>query len=432
MGLVLVAPSMAWAAIDRSIWGWDQSAYGANSIGLWATLRLNPGSWWDAMSHSLGFAPPVIVWVGQFFVPFRHVLGSDEAALLFAIEAALVLAIALLFAAGLRLTDGRRLALGSTRRCECSSTGRSQSRVSGRAHSIALGRLGALHHGLGEIVAPLPHDCATGRSDLVRPARQALDACIRRCADCSGAPPLASGNARPYLAALVAGQAVPWQRCAHGGVGICGCRVVQDQFQTAWDHAEFAATGTFWGRPASFGSSLSYWLHAARCAVPPYFDIALGALLLAGALVFLGRGARRSCLAIPFSCSSGVSGSVATALLLLASQVNDDKRFVAAALPAIALGLVAVLRILDEARITGIVVLLLAGQFALMTLHSFDVTASARLDRPGFYQAITVSKSAYAEQLDDIVLRTCTAESAQKYNTVGGSYASERQHLTML
>ena len=174
--------------------------------------------------------------------------------------------------------------------------------------------------------------------------------------------------------------------------------------------------------------------HAARCAVPPYFDIALGALLLAGALVFLSRGKKAQQLPrYPVLVLIGCLGVPATALLLLASQVNDDKRFVAAALPAIALGLVAVLRILDEARITGIVVLLLAGQFALMTLHSFDVTASARLDRPGFYQAITVSKSAYAEQLDDIVLRTCTAESAQKYNTVGGSYAwLNANTLTML
>jgi hypothetical protein len=437
VGLVLVAPSIAWAAIDRSIWEWDQSAYGSNSIGLWATLRLTPGSWWDAMTHSLGYAPPVIVWLGQFFVPFRHVLGADEAALLLAIEAALVLAIALLFAAGLRLTDGRRLPA-----------------LAGALAAASAPLLVDLSHWF--LVEPIQSLSVVWVLFVMVSARSwhlsltiaQLGAAISfgLLAKLSTPAYVAAPTAVALLLSLLATRGRTWPRwwldrrflgsaALMAVLGYATAEWYRINFQTAWDHAELSSTSTFWGRPASFVSTLSYWLHRLRDALfLPYFDVALGALLLAGALVFLSRGKKAQQLSLyPVLVLIGCLGVAAPALLLLASQINQDRRFVVPALPAIALGLVAVLRILDNARITGIVVLLFAGQFALMTLRSFDVVSLGSLDRPGPYHTIPVSKSAYAEQLDDIVRRTCTPQSAQKYNTVGGSYVWLNANiLTML
>ena len=40
----LVAPSVVWISLDRSIWPWDPAWYGEVSVDLWATLR-HGGNW---------------------------------------------------------------------------------------------------------------------------------------------------------------------------------------------------------------------------------------------------------------------------------------------------------------------------------------------------------------------------------------------------
>ena len=110
VGVVLVSPSLVWVSIDRSIWQWDQSWYGAGSINLWATLRLTPQAWWSAMLHVFGSKPPAIAWIGQFFVPLGGVLGSTQVALLYSIELTLASSLALLYVSGRRLTEGDAVA----------------------------------------------------------------------------------------------------------------------------------------------------------------------------------------------------------------------------------------------------------------------------------------------------------------------------------
>src|ERR1043166_467816 len=102
IALALVAPSVVWAGIDRSIWWWDQSLYASGSVDLWATLRLRTRIWPDAMAHVLGVWPPAISWIGQFFVPFGGLVGSDDVALLLSVDLALAVAVALLYVTGLR------------------------------------------------------------------------------------------------------------------------------------------------------------------------------------------------------------------------------------------------------------------------------------------------------------------------------------------
>ncbi len=61
------------------------------------------------MINGLYLKPPGIVWLGQFFVPFRGIFGSVEAALLFSILLTQFVVLALLFKIGQRMAPQSRL-----------------------------------------------------------------------------------------------------------------------------------------------------------------------------------------------------------------------------------------------------------------------------------------------------------------------------------
>lgn len=78
----VLAPSLIWILSDRSIWGWDPAHYGYWTLRIWHARSGGLWSWLDAMLHSLGSMPPLLAWLGQFFVPLQHVTGDLESALL--------------------------------------------------------------------------------------------------------------------------------------------------------------------------------------------------------------------------------------------------------------------------------------------------------------------------------------------------------------
>jgi Dolichyl-phosphate-mannose-protein mannosyltransferase len=100
-GLVIaacLAPSVIWILADSRVWWWDQSIYGEATLRVWQTgldswaqAVINaPGGQLPSISSpdgqqvtdTLHGQPPVLVWLGQFFIPLRHVTGSFESALL--------------------------------------------------------------------------------------------------------------------------------------------------------------------------------------------------------------------------------------------------------------------------------------------------------------------------------------------------------------
>src|ERR1035441_2810272 len=84
VGLFL-APSPLWILRDRQVWPWDQAWYGEVSVNLWYSLTHSLVEWARTMIGGMNSKPPGIVWLGQFFVPLRVILGSVEASLLFSI-----------------------------------------------------------------------------------------------------------------------------------------------------------------------------------------------------------------------------------------------------------------------------------------------------------------------------------------------------------
>jgi hypothetical protein len=96
-------------------------------------------------------------------------------------------------------------------------------------------------------------------------------------------------------------------------------------FDTAWKHAELAATSTLWGVEESLGWHVSFWLMRARRS-PIAFDVALLGLTVAAVSLVLVR--RRHPRVELSRCHAlvllGCLGGPAFVLPLLASQANVD------------------------------------------------------------------------------------------------------------
>jgi hypothetical protein len=191
----------------------------------------------------------------------------------------------------------------------------------------------------------------------------------------------------------------------------------------AWDHAQLAADSPLYGPQASFAARLDAWLSRFGDALfLPYFDFALLALLALGLAAFLARRRRppRGTL-YRWLVLAGCVGSLAPALLFLSTQTNTDSRFIIPTIPGIAVGLTALLATLGSRRVAALAALLLTGQFALMTLQSFDANAPAQIVAP-HGQTVPVGTSDVARQLDEIVRYTCQHTPGGRINTVGASY----------
>src|SRR5262249_17124152 len=57
--------------------------YGDATLRLWQTRLSGIGAWVHAVIHVLGGQQPLMTWLGQFFVPLRHLTGNFESAILF-------------------------------------------------------------------------------------------------------------------------------------------------------------------------------------------------------------------------------------------------------------------------------------------------------------------------------------------------------------
>ncbi|MGA2275751.1 MAG: hypothetical protein ABSH00_19555 [Bryobacteraceae bacterium] len=106
----LLAPSGIWIAEDHTVWPWDQAWYGEVSADLWFWMGHSLRRWVGELADGLSLKPPGVVWLGQLFVPLRHIFGSVEISLLVSILATQFVLLAILFRIGRRLCSGSSLA----------------------------------------------------------------------------------------------------------------------------------------------------------------------------------------------------------------------------------------------------------------------------------------------------------------------------------
>jgi hypothetical protein len=425
-----------WISVDRSLWPWDEAYYGTGSIDLWATLRLAPGSWVNAMTHAFVIWPPGIAWIGQFFVPLGGVLGSDRVALLLSTEVAIAVALALLFMAGLRVSDGRRLVA-----LIAPLAAGSAPLVVNLSHWylvepfqilavvwVLFIMVSARKWHLSLTVAQLGAAVSFGLLvKLSTPAYVAVPAAVALILSFLTTRDAPGGRwwldyrfaVSTVLMAVLALGTAAWYRV---------------NFTSAWAHAQLAATSTLWGQKGSFASHLRFWLIQLQDAFfVPFVDLALAAVVVVFAISYWRRRSRISrpphdwilllvgCLGVP-----------AGALVLLADQVNTDPRYIAAAIPGLALALVVLLQMTGTMWLTAAVAIVFAAQFALMTLQSFDSGAPSSLVRAA-YHGVPQRDASFPDQVSRIVHTACASTPSGQYDTVGASYAWLNQNtLTML
>src|SRR5689334_5138678 len=79
----LMISSALWIVHDERAWWWDTANYGYWTLNLWQERHSGLGAWANAMIHVLAYKPPLMIWLAQFCVPFRHFTGEFESAILF-------------------------------------------------------------------------------------------------------------------------------------------------------------------------------------------------------------------------------------------------------------------------------------------------------------------------------------------------------------
>jgi len=102
-------PSLAWILLNQSVWSWDQTWYGFNSVTLFNSLISSPGEWINDLISACIAQPPGIAWIGQFFIPIARLTGSTDSALLLSILATNFCSLVLIYKSILTASHGRRL-----------------------------------------------------------------------------------------------------------------------------------------------------------------------------------------------------------------------------------------------------------------------------------------------------------------------------------
>jgi len=104
----MVAPSVVWIALDKSVWGWDQAIYAKGSVELFYALIHSPERWLRRLNIPQAQAPGVS-WLGQFFVFLGYLLGSIDVGLLISILLTQALTLLLMYRVFRELSDGSTL-----------------------------------------------------------------------------------------------------------------------------------------------------------------------------------------------------------------------------------------------------------------------------------------------------------------------------------
>ena len=85
VALLLIFPSLLWGWRDRHLWPWDQAWYGEVAADLAFRLEHMRASWFAGMRDFMPSKPPLLPWIGQFFVPLGALIGDIDFGLLLVI-----------------------------------------------------------------------------------------------------------------------------------------------------------------------------------------------------------------------------------------------------------------------------------------------------------------------------------------------------------
>jgi len=425
VGFVLVLPSLVWAFRDHSIWPWDPAWYGEVSVDLWATLRMDAGTWGTAMAHAFGAKPPAIAWLGQFFVPFGGIVGGDPTALLLSIVVTQAAIIGLVFAAC------RRLGLSD----------------------LAAG-LGALLVAASPLFISMSHEyfaepiqtlaIAWALFALASATRWPIALTAVQIPGIVSLAMLAKLSSPAYIAAPllammflamlgpVGGRpASPafwrdWRVIASAvvsivlGYGAASWYAINQQAAIA--HARLAGADTgLYGVNKGFVKQLPDWIrHLRDVSFLPHLGFAILILAAAALALLIGRRGIKPTLDPRFVMAVTCFVTVAVVLVLFAAQPNDEVRYLLGLIPFVAIFVAIMIDASNSRSLALVAAVVLVAEFGLGELQSFGQKPIGSLTYPTL--SSPARETAFAKELDQVVDETCTADLAGRINMVGADY----------
>jgi len=423
LGIVLVLPSLVWAALDRSIWPWDPAWYGSVSLELAATFERDLDAWGALMTNAFGQKPPAVAWFGQLFVPLGDLFGQDEPALLISVLVCLAATLALVYAAVRRLA-GNRAALVATLLLAAAPVFVSMSHeyFAEPIQTVALAWLlyilaSAASRRPALTLVQIPGVAALGMLAklsspvyMAVPIAAALVLAYRHRGDGGHRPPLRRDRAvvaSGIVSLLAIVGAVSWYRV---------------NLDRALDHARLSSADTgLYGTDLGFARQLPDWIERMRdVAFLPYFWLPLAALAVVSLALAWRNGARASPWDPRVVASVACLASIVLVLTSFATQPNQEMRYLLGLVPFLAL---AVALAISAARVRALVALavaVLAIELVVVTLQGFGYARQASLTS---YPVKELTRTAgFAQTLENTVADTCGPESAYRINMVGADY----------
>jgi hypothetical protein len=429
----LMAPNVIWILNDHSVWPWDQAYYGDWTLRTWRAHLLGPVGWSSAMIHALSDRPPLIAWVGQFFLPLRHLTGDFESALLVLNIVAASGTLALVYITTRRL--GASVLAGLVAIAACGS---SQLFIA-LTHQYLVEMLQCFAVACMMFVAWRAEKRSVGRVLSLTLAAVALSFLSKA----SSAP-----FVLPFLAyiavALFVTRRRPKPQTSASDLILLIAAVALTGGACAWYFINWEPTvrhfieatlgdvALNYGSAVHIATKLKYWTTTLGLALSPFF---LVSICIAGVIVLAIAKAMIPLREIPFgdwavfSLESGLlfalalAGTVCLTLLGYSVQINEDTRYILPVIPMVAVLVGWSIFLFQSRALSAVFLLTLACDAALTHGYSF------RTD-PLRISPINWLSSEWQIQLDPAdrslltaaVESTCQVGIANRSNIVGVEY----------
>jgi 4-amino-4-deoxy-L-arabinose transferase-like glycosyltransferase len=420
--VVLVAPSVAWAALDRSVWPWDPSWYGEVSVDLWSTLRLHTDTWPNAMAHAFGLKPPAVAWLGQFFVPFGGLVGGDATALLLSNLVWQALTLAFVYVALRRLAGAgagvfAALLVGAAPLFISASHEYFAEPIQTLSIAWALLLLGSASSWPPALVlAQLPGIVAFGLLTklstppyMAGPVLGALVIAYQQRARTRAARP-------SWQDWRVIGSAVLSVLLVIGAIGWYRVNV----HQAIKHYRDASANNGLYGVAKSYPRQLVDWLeHLRDASFLSHFALVLSLLAAVALALSVYRRLRPSAHDPRTVAGLACALSLLLVLVLFATQPNQEPRYLLPLIPLLGTLAALILAWPRSQLVLGAAIAIVTVECVMTNLKSFGYLSGSR----GL--VVLAAPERVPDRLDAlnaIVDRTCTADAAYKISMVGADY----------
>jgi hypothetical protein len=371
--------SFIWILKDQKVWDWDPSVYGFSTLQLWDATSLGVWGWLNAMAGALRGTPPLLVWMGQFFVPLRYMTGELEPALLSVNIFSAGLTLLLVYCTARRLGTGHLIAAIGALAC------------TGSPGFVGLtGRYMVEMTQCMAAAVMMYVACGIERRSILRGISLAIIGVVLSFLSKSSSMTFVA----PFLTYILVASCVIYKhrRTAHPiDIGWLLIAVIVTVGGLAWyvnhwsdvlQHFVDSTTSENWGRPVVLGLKLRFWIAELKLAASPIpgGSVILALLIVAGLVlgIFRSRGAtvRDS---LKTSVENGplfalaLTGIVLLTILGFSLQINEDTRFLLPLIPLIAVLVSWSLYVIRNRFVTSSVFIFLAAETLVSHAYAHDV-----------------------------------------------------------